>query len=80
MTSTELSCAEQARNFLEKTALPLGWSKPNPEDRRWGWPLKILGLLITIGAAALGAPFWYKVLDRVGSLRNTGQSPPPAKT
>ena len=34
--STELSCAEQARNFLEKTALPLGWSKPNPEDGKWG--------------------------------------------
>ena len=79
-TGTELSCAGQARNFLEKTALPLGWSKPNPEDGKWGWPLKILGMLITIGAAVLGAPFWYKVLDRVGSLRNTGQSPPPAKT
>ena len=79
-TSTELTCSEQARNFLEKSALPLGWSKPNPQDGKWGWPLKFLGLLITVGAAALGAPFWYKLLDRVGSLRNTGQSPSPAKT
>ncbi len=79
-TSTELTCGEQARNFLEKSALPLGWSKPNPQDGKWGWPLKFLGLLITVGAASLGAPFWYKLLDRVGSLRNTGQSPSPAKT
>ncbi len=79
-TNTELTCGEQARNFLEKSAVPLGWSKPNPQDGKWGWPLKFLGLLITVGAAALGAPFWYKVLDRVGSLRNTGQRPAPAKT
>jgi hypothetical protein len=78
--STELSCAEQARNFLEQSGLPLGWSKPNPQDGSWGWPLKLLGLLISIGAAALGAPFWYRLLDRVGSLRNTGQTPSPSKS
>ena len=39
-------------------------------------PSKFVGLLISIGAAALGAPFWYKLLDRVGSLRNAGNRPP----
>ncbi len=38
--------------------------------------MKVVGLLISIGAAALGAPFWYKLLDRVGSLRNAGNRPP----
>jgi hypothetical protein len=70
-------CAEEARNFLEKSGIPLGWSTPNPEDGIWGWPLKVVGLLISIGATALGAPFWYRYLDRIGSLRNTGRPPSP---
>jgi hypothetical protein len=41
------------------------------------WPLRVLGLLISVGTAALGAPFWYRLLDRIGSLRNTGCPPEP---
>ena len=70
-------CALEARKVLEATGIPLGWSAPNPQDGAWGWPLKILGLLISVGAAALGAPFWYRLLDRVGTLRNTGRPPTP---
>lgn len=69
------ACAQQAAQFLETTGLPLGWSKPIPADGRWGWPLKILGLLMSVGAAAAGAPFWYRLLNRVGSLRNSGPRP-----
>jgi hypothetical protein len=56
-------CAEEAAKLLERTGIPLGWSRPNPEDGIWGWPLKVLGLLISVGAAALGAPLWYRFLD-----------------
>ena len=70
-------CAEEAAKLLERTGIPLGWSRPSPEDGIWGWPLKVLGLLISVGAAALGAPFWYRFLDRIGSLRNTGRPPEP---
>jgi hypothetical protein len=70
-------CAEEAANLLERTGIPLGWSRPDPEDGIWGWPLRVLGLLISVGAAALGAPFWYRLLDRIGSLRNTGRPPEP---
>lgn len=73
----ELQCVVEATNFLGAIGIPLGWSAPNPEDGAWGWPLKILGLLISVGAAALGAPFWYRLLDRIGSLRNTGRPPEP---
>ena len=73
----EAQCAAEAANLLEAIGIPLGWSAPNLEDGIWGWPLKILGLLISVGAAALGAPFWYRVLDRVGTLRNTGRPPAP---
>ncbi len=70
-------CAEEAANLLQRTGIPLGWTTPNPEDGIWGWPLRVLGLLISVGAAALGAPFWYRLLDRIGSLRNTGRPPEP---
>jgi len=55
----------------------LGWTTSNPEDGIWGRPLRVLGLLISVGAEALGAPFWYRLLDRIGSLRNTGRLPEP---
>jgi hypothetical protein len=70
-------CALETRNVLEATGIPLGWSAPNLHNGAWGWPLKILGLLISVGAAALGAPFWYRLLDRIGTLRNTGRPPTP---
>jgi hypothetical protein len=73
----EASCAVEATNFLETIGSPLGWSRPVTEDGIWSWPLKVVGLLISVGAATLGAPFWYRVLDQVGTLRNTGRPPPP---
>jgi hypothetical protein len=68
-------CARNSQDFFTSSGLPLGWSQPNPSDGAWGWPLKILGLLMSVGAAALGAPFWYRLLDRVGTLRNTERAP-----
>jgi hypothetical protein len=73
----QTKCAEEAASFLQKSIIPLGWSAPNPQDGLWGWPLKVLGLLISVGAAGLGAPFWYHLLNRIGSLRNTGRPPEP---
>jgi hypothetical protein len=40
-----------------------------------GWLSRILGLAITASAASLGPPFWFDVLNRVGSLRNVGNKP-----
>ena len=70
-------CAVEARNVLESTGIPLGWSTPNRQDGIWSWPLKVLGLLLSLGAATLGASFWYRFLDRVGTLRNAGRPPSP---
>jgi hypothetical protein len=63
------NCAEEAANLLRETALPLGWSPPSPDDGIWGWPLKVLGLLISVGAATLGAPILASVprSDRIAS-------------
>ena len=35
----------------------------------------VAGLLLSVLAAALGAPFWFQVLTRLASLRNTGDKP-----
>ena len=70
------TCAANARMAVEDTGLPLGWPKSPLDYRGMELVLKLLGLLISVGAAALGAPFWYKLLDRIGSLRNAGNRPP----
>ena len=71
------TCAANARTAVEDAGLPLGWSKARWDYRGLDLLMKFVGLLISIGAAALGAPFWYKLLDRVGSLRNAGNRLPP---
>jgi hypothetical protein len=38
----------------------------------------IAGMLLSVLAASLGAPFWFQVLTRLASLRNTGDKPAPA--
>ncbi len=37
--------------------------------------LKLFGILITAGATAQGAPFWFDVLKRFVNLRGTGPNP-----
>jgi hypothetical protein len=37
--------------------------------------LKLFGLMITAGATAQGAPFWFDVLKRFVNLRGTGPNP-----
>ena len=57
--------------------LPLGWST-DPDDPRWfddwqGAVGKVLGLLATVLALTLGAPFWFDLLGRVSRIRTTGK-------
>lgn len=75
---------------LEELQIPMGWSladDPTPETpdpRRlvspwddWGWFFgKVIGLLLTVAALTLGAPFWFDVLSKVARLRATGAPPP----
>jgi hypothetical protein len=41
--------------------------------------VKILGLLVTVLAISLGAPFWFDLLNRLVNLRSTGKPPDPRK-
>ena len=69
---------------LENRALPIGWSCSGDIPRcnlnsTSDYFNKILGLLLTAMAVSLGAPFWFDVLNRVVSLRSTGNKPALSK-
>lgn len=86
--------AEMAKtvNELEELAIPLGWSvaddatpeTPNPQRLAWPWDdwewflAKLVGLILTVAALSLGAPFWFDLLSKVSRLRATGVPPPTA--
>jgi hypothetical protein len=42
------------------------------------WLIKLFGLLLTVLALSLGAPFWFDALTRLASLRQSGPKPQPA--
>jgi hypothetical protein len=57
--------------------LPLGWST-DPDDPRWfddwqGAVGKVLGLIATVLALTLGAPFWFDLLGKVSRIRTSGK-------
>jgi len=67
----------------EDVALPLGWV-PSADDPYKGdqipasfvgWLVKLLGLLITVCAVSLGAPFWFDMLSKFVNLRGSGTRP-----
>jgi hypothetical protein len=40
--------------------------------------VKILGLVLTVVAVSLGAPFWFDLLQRVSNIRAAGKPPEQA--
>jgi hypothetical protein len=70
----------------EKLQLPLGWSPAQDDPYHTdqvpndflGWVLKCVGLLMSVLAASLGAPFWFDTLSKFVNLRGAGT--PPGET
>ena len=67
---------------LQSLGLPLGWGDANnwpagsgSSAYCWNWIAKVFGLLLTAGAASLGAPFWFDMLNKVVSIRSAGKAP-----
>lgn len=61
---------------IEATGLPLGWgavdvAKLGPLD----WVLKAAGLALSAFALAMGAPFWFDLLQKLASIRAVGKNP-----
>lgn len=71
---------------LERTSLPFGYGDwPGSVGRatdasEWAvWLIaKFFGLLVTTFAVALGAPFWFDLLNRVANIRAAGKPPASA--
>ena len=40
-----------------------------------GWFLKVMGIILSAGAAAQGAPFWFDLLKRLVNVRGSGTKP-----
>jgi len=56
--------------------IPLGWkSKTNTAITAGVVITKITGLLATILAIFMGAPFWFDLLNKISNLRGTGTKP-----
>jgi hypothetical protein len=70
-------------NAVKKLDLPLGWNLSVGDgptqlpDNAVAWVQKLVGLLLTIAAIQLGAPFWFDLLSKIVRVRATG-APPPA--
>lgn len=63
----------KANADLSAAGIQLGWKGQWPSD--WAdWVSKIIGLLLSILAISLGAPFWFDVLNRVMQVRSAGVS------
>lgn len=60
---------EQNLAELHDLGVPIGWSK-RPQDA-YHWFLKLAGILASALAAALGAPFWFDILNRFVVVRST---------
>ena len=79
------SVAQQVRG-ISALELPLGWSaqhqgnRPSADPRHFptsvgSWVIKLLGMLLSVIALSLGAPFWFTALSKLGSLRQSGPKP-----
>lgn len=76
------TAADIAANCLDdvkKLGIPVGWTTDTSPH---GWEAvlgKIFGLLLTVFAVQLGAPFWFDVLGKVARLRGSGNKPDNGK-
>jgi hypothetical protein len=52
--------------------VPIGWHR---DDFVNPWWQKVVGLLVTMVAASLGAPFWFDALSKLANLRSVGAKP-----
>jgi hypothetical protein len=53
----------------------IGWTEEEWKDLTSNGPMKIAGWLLTAIAVSLGAPFWFDLLNKLVSLRATGNRP-----
>jgi hypothetical protein len=70
----QASTNQNPTDAISSLPLPLGWSDGY---HGVGWLWALIGVLLTLAAVSLGAPFWFDTLSRFSRIRQTG-TPPPA--
>ena len=68
------SAKQDPNSAINSLPLPIGWSEAY---HGVGWLWALVGVLLTLAAVSLGAPFWFDTLSRLSRIRQTG-TPPPA--
>jgi hypothetical protein len=63
-----VACADEVAGL----GLPFGWTDESTPESAGEAAFKALGLLITVFALAMGAPFWFDTLGKLARLRGTG--------
>lgn len=76
---------QQAKqDLLESVSLPIGWSDTNLKQQReeqkfWGLDIpfvkQFVGWILSGLAIAMGAPFWFELLNKFINVRNAGPKP-----
>jgi hypothetical protein len=74
--------APDVNKLVADLPLPLGWTGDAPpsdsRDLAWFLLVKAIGVLLTVAAISLGAPFWFDLLNRIVNLRAAGNAPAPS--
>ena len=71
-----LNTLKELNKELRQTGIPIGWSVENIKLYNfWDILKKIGGLLLTVFAVSLGAPFWFDILNKLANLRSSGNKP-----
>lgn len=76
----ELEALRITKTALDRLELPIGWHDAALPPTTGSWFVKIFGLLISVMAASLGAPFWFQLLSRLISVRGSGSTPARSAT
>lgn len=69
------SANQDPTSAINDLPLPIGWSEGY---HGVGWLYALVGVLLTLAAVSLGAPFWFDTLSRLSRIRQTGTPPPAA--
>lgn len=75
---TQVEAADRAASEMESAGIQFGW-KDCPKTFK-AFLAKVVGLLVSIFAVSLGAPFWFEICQRFMQVRATGKKPKKPKS
>jgi hypothetical protein len=74
-----LGALEKAEADMTSAGLPFGWNGFASRAGFRDWLAKVAGLMVSIFAVSLGAPFWFDVLQKFMQVRGAGTTPKTPK-